>query len=81
MSSIEPSKIKIEKLISLYNKKKYDELLKFSNELLENFPKSILVHNIQGVLNTDLKNYELAKDLFIKVVKLNPKYTDGYYTS
>ncbi len=79
MSSIEPSEIKIKELISLFDKKKFDELLKLSNELLENFPKSILVHNIQGVVNTELKNYKLAKDLFIKVVELNPKYTDGYY--
>ncbi len=79
MSSIEPSEIKIKELISLFNKKKFDELLKLSNELLDNFPKSILLLNIQGVVHTELKNYKLAKDLFIKVVNLNPKYTDGYY--
>ena len=53
--------------------------MKLSNELLDNFPKSILLQNIQGVVHTELKNYKLAKDLFIKVVELNPKYTDGYY--
>ena len=79
MSSMEPSEIKIKELISLFDKKKFDELLKLSNELLDNFPKSILLQNIQGVVHTELKNYNLAKDLFIKVVKLNPKYTDGYY--
>ena len=30
-------------------------------------------------MHTELKNYKLAKDLFIKVVSLSPKYTDGYY--
>ncbi len=79
MSSVEPSEIKIKELISLFDKKKFDELLKLSNELLDNFPKSILLQNIQGVVHTELKNYELAKDLFIKVINLNPKYTDGYY--
>ena len=79
MSSIEPSEIKIKELISLFDKKKFDELLKLSNKLLDNFPKSILLRNIQGVVHTELKNYKLAKDLFIKVVNLNPKYTDGYY--
>ena len=79
MSSIEPSEITIKELISLFNKKKFDELLKLSNELLNNFPKSILLQNIQGVVHTELKNYKLARDLFIKVVSLNPKYTDGYY--
>ena len=79
MNQIEPSENKIKELISLFDKKKFDQLLKSSNELLDNFPKSILLHNIQGVVHTEFKNYKLAKDLFIKVVKLNPKYTDGYY--
>ena len=79
MISIEPSEIKIKELISLFDKKKFNELLKLSNELLDNFPKSILLQNIQGVVHTELKNYKIAKDLFIKVVNLNPKYTDGFY--
>jgi len=79
MIYIEPSEIKIEKLISLFDKKKFDEVLKLSNILLDSFPKSILLQNIQGVVHTELKNYELAKNLFIKVINLNPKYTDGYY--
>ncbi len=79
MSSKEPSEIKIKELISLFDKKKFDELLELSNELLINFPKSILIQNILGVVHTELKNYKLAKEFFIKVVNLNPKYTDGYY--
>ena len=73
MSSLEPSEIKKKELISLFEKKKFDELLKLSNELLDNFPKSILVQNILGVVHTELKNYKLAKEFFIKVVNLNPK--------
>ncbi len=79
MSLLEPSEIKIKELISLFNKKKFDELLKLSNKLLVNFPKSILLQNIQGVVHSELKNYNVAENLFIKVVNLNPKYTDGYY--
>ena len=79
MSPIEPSKIKIKELISLFDKKNFDELLKLSNVLLDEFPKSILIQNIQGVVHTELKNYELAKNIFIKVVNLSPNYTDGYY--
>ena len=79
MSPIEPPEIKIKELISLFNKKKFNAILKLSNELLGEFPKSILLQNIQGVVHTELKNYKLAKDLFIKVLNLNPKYIDGYY--
>ena len=79
MSSLEPSEIKIKRLISLFNEKKFDELLQLSNKLLDEFPNSILLQNIQGVVHTELENYKLAKNLFITVVNLNPKYTDGYY--
>ena len=79
MNSIEPSKIKINDLILLFNKKQFDKLLLLSNKLLNDFPNSILIQNLQGVVYTELKNYKLAKNLFIKVVNLNPKYTDGYY--
>ena len=78
MNPIEPSEIKIKELISLFDKKNFGELLKLSNELLHEFPKSILLQNIQGVVHTELKNYKLAKNLFIKVLNLSPKYTDGY---
>ncbi len=79
MSSLEPPEIKIKELILLFGKKKFDKLLQLSNELLNNFPRSIFLLNIQGVVQTELKNYKLAKNLFIKVVNINPKYTDGYY--
>ena len=79
MSPTEPSEIKIKELISLFDKKKFDELLRLSNNLLNKFPNSILLQNIQGVVYTELKNYRLAKNLFIKVINLSPKYTDGYY--
>jgi len=58
MKPLEPSENQIKELISLFDKKKFDELLKLSNELLINFPKSILLQNIQGVVHTELKNYK-----------------------
>ena len=73
MNPIEPSENKIKELISLFDKKKFDQLLKLSNELIDEFPNSILIQNIQGVVYTELKNYKLAKNLFIKVVNLRPK--------
>ncbi len=79
MNPIEPSENKIKELISLFDKKKFDQLLKLSNELIDEFPNSILIQNIKGVVYTELKNYKLAKNLFIKVVNLSPNYTDGHY--
>ncbi len=75
----EPDKKLIEKVILLFNKKKYLEALDLSNNIINKYPNSILINNISGVIHTELKNYTLARDLFIKVVNLNPRYNDGFY--
>ena len=79
MTKSEPDKKIIEKIILLYNRKNYLESINFSNKILKEYPNSILVNNILGVIHTELKNYILAKKIFLKVVSLNPKYNDGYY--
>ena len=79
MISQEPNKNTIEEVILLFNKKKYLEALSLANKILNDYPNSILINNIAGAVHSELKNYTLAKKIFIKVVKLNPKYNDGYY--
>jgi len=75
----EPDKNTIEKIILLFNKKNYSEALNLCENILDQYPDSILVNNITGVIYSELENYTLAKNLFIKVLSLNPKYNDGYY--
>ena len=75
----EPDKKLIEKVILLFNEKKYLEALDLSDNIIGEYPNSILINNILGVIHTELKNYTQARDLFIKVVNLNPKYNDGFY--
>ena len=75
----EPDKKTIEKIILLYKQKNYLEALNLCNNTINDYPNSILINNILGVIHTELKNYTLAKNLFIKVINLNPKYNDGYY--
>ncbi len=79
MNKQEPDKDIIEKLIFLFNHKNYLKTIELTNKVLEDFPNSILVNNIAGVVQTKLNNYSLAKKLFIKVLNMNPKYIDGYY--
>ncbi len=75
----EPDKKIIEKIIFLFNRKKYLEALDLADKIISEYPNSILINNILGVIHTELKNYNLAKNLFNKVVNLNPKYNDGFY--
>ena len=75
----EPDKNTIEKIIFLFNKKKYLDALDLSDKTIAQYPNSTLINNILGVIHTELKNYSLAENFFIKVINLNPKYNDGYY--
>ncbi len=79
MNKQEPDKAIIEKLIFLFNQKNYLKTIELTNKVLEDFPNSILVNNIAGVVHTELNSYSLAKKLFNKVISINPKYSDGYY--
>ena len=75
----EPDKKIIEEIITLFNNKKLESSLKLSQKLLKEYPNSLLINNLTGVIQTELKNYSLAKDLFTKVIKLNSKFADGFY--
>ena len=75
----EPDKKIIEEIITLFNNKKLERSLKLSQKLLKEYPNSLLINNLTGVIQTELKNYSLAKDLFTKVIKLNSKFADGFY--
>ena len=59
----EPDKNIIEEVILLFNKKNYLEALNYTNKILEEYPNSIFINNISGVIHTELKNYILAKDI------------------
>jgi len=45
----EPDKKLIEKVILLFNEKKYLEALDLSDKIIEEYPNSILINNILGV--------------------------------
>ena len=79
MNKQEPDKNTIERAILLFNKNNYLEALNFIEKILKEYPNSILINNIFGVIHSELKNYILAKKIFKKVVNLSPKYNDGYY--
>ena len=75
----EPDKKIIEDIITLFNNKKLENSLQLSQKLLKEYPNSLLINNLIGVIQTELKNYTLAKVLFTKVIKLNSKFADGFY--
>ena len=68
---------KISHLIRLCNEKSFDQaLVDFKLLIEENFDDPIL-HNLGGVINVNLKNYDIAIDCFSKALKINPNYAEA----
>ena len=68
-----------DELVALYHQGKYDDVFFRSSQLILNYPRSIILHNILGATNIALGNYTKAIINFKKVIKLNPKTPTIYY--
>ena len=75
----EPTKNQVQPLINLYTRGQYNEALKKASELLKQFPNSINLYNIIGVVNQSLGKLEKAIEAYKKATSLKPDYADAYY--
>ena len=75
----EPSQEQLQSLINLYTQGQYQETLTQAAQLLEQFPKSVILYNIIGSANQSLGNLEKAVDEFKKALSIKPDYSDAYY--
>ena len=68
-----------EKLLLIFNSKKFEELLEQISNLQKSFPNSIFLLNLLGNINNKLQNYSEAIINFEKIIKINPMFSDAYY--
>lgn len=66
-------------LVSLLNNNSFETLSNKTSELLKEYPKSIFLLNLNGIANTNLKNYPKALKSFEKVLLINNKSADALY--
>ncbi|MDC6451846.1 tetratricopeptide repeat protein, partial [Alphaproteobacteria bacterium] len=66
------------KLVNLYNKKKFTTLISEAEFYTKQYPNSSVVWNILGVSCNALGKYPEAVEAFEKVNKLSPNQADGY---
>jgi len=76
--NINPSEITIQLLINLYSKNKFEKILIQTLELLNEFPKSLFLHNIQGAAYLSLSQSDLALKSFKKVLSIDPNFAPSY---
>ena len=72
MSPVEPSEIKIKELISFFDKKKFDELLRLSDKLLDEYPNLFFDCSLKTKeIKKFLKQFSIKKDYKNQALKIN----------
>lgn len=74
-----PSKDQIETVVNLYTQGNLQVALKEISNLLEKFPNSVILYNIQGVVNASLGQPAAAIISYQKAISINPKNADTHY--
>ena len=74
----EPHQEQLQSLINLYTQGKYQEALTQASQLLEQFPSSVVLHNIVGATNKSLGNLDEAIEAYKKAISIKPDYADAY---
>ena len=72
-----PSNI-INQFVALYNQGHLSLVIEHCQRFIGQFPDAFIIWNILGAANKGLGRVEEASKAFMKVVKLNPTYADGY---
>jgi len=81
MSSVQnnsPKKEIFDNLVKLLNLKKFNELEKKLNDLLEQYPKSYPLFNLKGAYMKIIGDYDKAELAFTEAIKINNKIPDAY---
>lgn len=76
---IDPSQDQVQSLVNLYKQGQFKHALKQAENLLQKFPKSSLLFNIQGVVLQSLRKYELSVDAFKRALVIDPSHAATYF--
>ena len=79
MQNQDPPQDQIQALIDFYAQGKYQQVLKETKWLLQQFPDSIVLYGFLGTAYLGLRQFDAAMDSYKQILKIKPDYADGYY--
>ena len=62
----------------LYNKQEFNEALKLSLDLSENYPNNSYAQNLHGIVLIALNNWKSGKNSFLKAIEVNNTFPEAY---
>ncbi|MDB3916729.1 tetratricopeptide repeat protein [Alphaproteobacteria bacterium] len=74
-----PPKKEINQLVTYLDQKKFLSVVKYAQNLIENYPDAFLVYNSLGLALYHLKKSDHALLMFKKAFIIKPDYVDPYY--
>ena len=75
----EPPQDQLQTLIDLYSQGQLQQALKQAKALVQQFPMSVVLYNIQGAVLQGLGQPGLSIDAYNKALAIEPDYADAYY--
>jgi tetratricopeptide (TPR) repeat protein len=76
---LDPPQDQQQLLVSLYSQGQLQQALDQAKYLLEQFPYSILLHNICGAVYAAFNQYDAAIDSYKQALKIKPDYAEAYF--
>ena len=77
-NSPEPPNDQLQNLLKLYTQSQYQKALMQASQLLEEFPRSVNLCNIIGVVYKGLGKLDKAIEAYEKVISIKPDFTQAY---
>ena len=74
----EPPSELLQSIINLYTQGQLQQALSESNQMLEQFPNSVVLYNISGASNAGLMQFDAAIDSYKLALKIKPDYAEAY---
>ncbi|MDB4092446.1 tetratricopeptide repeat protein [bacterium] len=74
----DPSQQQLQALIKLYNQRQFQQVLQEAENLLQRFPKSPILFNIQGTALKSLGQLDAAIEVFKKALAIEANYADAH---
>jgi tetratricopeptide (TPR) repeat protein len=74
----DPPQEELQRLINLYNKSDFQKALDGASILVNQFPRSFILHNLCGAIFAEQKQYDRATVSFENAIKFKPNNAEAY---